>query len=312
MEHTGDSISTMTSGGPSSGASSADLPAGAVVVAFDGSEPARDAANWAAHEVAGTGRPLRLVHALRWPPPGLADLGLPPAALDMGAARQTALAGIELAVTRCRQQAPDLDIEGSVLAGDAVESLTRAAAEADLLVLGASGQTGDPKVLLGSSAGELLRTVTRPVVVVRDRPPRGRGPVVIGVDGSPSSDRAVRFGFELAARRGHDVVAVHAWSDIPLAALTGRVDLDRQELAERAAALLSTRIAEAERRYREVRVHAVTSTDHPAQALLDRAEGAALLVVGRHGRARSRAPLGNVSHAIAHYAPCPVAVIGAD
>jgi len=106
------------------------------------------------------------------------------------------------------------------------------------------------------------------------------------------------------------VAAVHTWSDIPLAALSGSVDLDRDELAERAAAFLAARIEEAERRHRSVRVHVVTAADHPARALLGQASSAALMVVGRHGRAHSGAPLGSVCHAVAHYARCPVAVVG--
>ncbi|SFE85791.1 universal stress protein [Blastococcus tunisiensis] len=286
------------------------IPPGSVVVAFDGSVPARDAAHWAAHEVAGSGRPLRLLHVLHWPRRELAGLGLPPAALDVDRARRAATAAVALTVDRCRQEAPGADIDGSVVVGDALALLRGTAADADLLVLGASGQTDTPQVLLGSSADELLRTVTIPVVVVRDRPTRGPAPVVIGVDGSPGAEEAVRVGFELAARRGHDVVAVHTWSDIPLAALAGGVDLDPDELAERAAAFLAARIEEAAHRHRGVHVHAVTAADHPARLLLERARGAALLVVGRHGRARTGARLGSVSHAVAHYARCPVAVVG--
>ncbi|SOC49581.1 Nucleotide-binding universal stress protein, UspA family [Blastococcus aggregatus] len=310
MEHAGNSTSTPPSGAPSIGDSPLDLPPGAVVVAFDGSVPAREAAHWAAREVAGAERPLRLLHALHWPRHELADLDLPASALDVDRMARAATTTMALAVDRCRRETPGTDVEGEVVLGNAVEVLRKAAADAALLVLGASGQTDTPQVLLGSSADELLRTAGAPVVVVRDRPTRAPGPVVIGVDGSPASERAVAFGFELAAARGHDVVAVHTWSDIPLAALSGLVDLDRDELAERAAAFLSARIGEAERRHRDVRVHTATAADHPARALLDHAAGAALLVVGRHGRARSGAPMGSVCHAVAHYARCPVAVVG--
>lgn len=288
------------------------VPPGAVVVAFDGSAAAREAVHWAAAEAVGRGRPLRLVHALSWPGPELAGLELPPAVLDPRGARQAAASTLALAVRRCREEAPGIDVAGAVLPGDVVALVTVAVAEADLLVLGACGQTDAAQVLLGSSADRLVRTVARPVVVVRDRPARDAGPVVIGVDGSPASEGAVRFGFDVAARRGHDVVAVHAWSDVPLAALTGRADLDREEFRERAAAVLATRIADEERRYRGVRVQPVPVADHPAPALLEHAPGAALLVVGRHGRAGSASgALGSVSHAVAAYARCPVAVVGA-
>ena len=310
MESTVSGTAAQTGPGPDDAAAAVAIPTGAVVVAFDGSVPARDAAHWAASEAAASGRPLRLLHALRWPCPELVDLGLPAAALDLDRSRQAASATVDLAVRRCRQEAPGADVDGLVAVGAAVDLLRAAAEDAGLLVLGASGQTDAPAVLLGSSADELLRSVRTPVVVVRDRPTRNPGPVVIGVDGSPASAEAVGFGFELAARRGHPVVAVHTWSDIPLAALSGRVDLDREDLAERAGASLAAWISDAERRHRDVRVHAVTAADRPARALLEQAAGAALLVVGRHGRAGSGAPLGSVSHAVAHYARCPVAVVG--
>jgi len=86
-------------------------------------------------------------------------------------------------------------------------AIARAAAEV-MLVMGASGQTTSPQVLLGSGAAELTRRVTVPVAVVRDIPDNGRASVIIGVDGSPASVRAVRSGFDVAARRGLGVVAV--------------------------------------------------------------------------------------------------------
>ena len=39
-------------------------------------------------------------------------------------------------------------------------------------------------------------------------------PVVVGVDGSPTSEGAVAFAFEAAALRGVPLVAVHIWFDM--------------------------------------------------------------------------------------------------
>jgi nucleotide-binding universal stress UspA family protein len=282
-----------------------------VLVAFDGSTASREAAYWAAEEAASRNRPLHLVHALRWPGPALAGLGLPESVLDEPCARAAATALMQVALQRCRQHAAGVVAEGEVVPGDAVEVLAGAAAQAELLVLGACGQSAVPSVLLGSSAGELLRTVSTPVVVVRDSPGRAAvGRVVVGVDGSPDSEEALRFAIAVAARRRWELTAVHAWSDIPLEALTGRADLDRAELQEHAATALAARLAAVRPAEGDVPIHQLATVDHPAAALLTQAVGASLLVVGRHGRARTEPPLGSVSHAVAYYAPCPVAIVG--
>ncbi len=54
-----------------------------------------------------------------------------------------------------------------------------------------------------------------------------RGPVVVGVDGSTESYRAIDRGVELAATTGRDVRLVHAWGGPGAAAL-------REELAAEA------------------------------------------------------------------------------
>jgi nucleotide-binding universal stress UspA family protein len=60
-----------------------------------------------------------------------------------------------------------------------------------------------------------------------------------------------------------------------------------------------------------VPVEDVVVVDRPAGALLSHAADAALLVVGRHGRAGMvDTPLGSVCHAVLHYAPCPVLIVG--
>jgi nucleotide-binding universal stress UspA family protein len=289
-----------------------DAPHGKpVLVAYDGSASARRATEWALTEAASSGLPLTLAHVVRWPLPEVDALHLAASVYDPDHARQVANDLVRAAVTRCRLAAPGITIRGETLTGGAIDLLAKLSADASLLVLGTSGQTDSPRVLLGSSASELTRRVTVPVAVIRDGDASPAKAVVIGVDGSTAGASAVRAGFDIAARRHRRVIAVHAWSDLPLEALGVRADDDSAPGPEDGAALLADQLAEARRQYPQVQVDEVVVLDRPTRALLDLAARAALLVVGRHGRARTAdTPLGSVCHAVLHYAPCPVLLTG--
>jgi nucleotide-binding universal stress UspA family protein len=297
-----------------------DQPTHPVLVGYDGSASARLAAHWAAREAVSAGRPLRLAYTFRWPLPELTPLDLPGGAVDAGQVRMAAAELVNLEVDRLREMLPNLDVRAEILTGGTVELLAQLATQAALLVLGSAGQSGVSRVLLGSSAAELARQVTAPVIVVRDTPsppaPEAEPAehVVVGVDGSAPSARAIEFGFDYAARHHHRLVAVHAWSDLPLDALeTWSLQvIDPHQAQQRAEARLTRQLAAALVRHPQVPVRHVVCLDRPAQALLDQAAGSALVVVGRHGRAhRPESPLGSVSHAVLHYAKSAVAVVGA-
>lgn len=279
-----------------------------IIVGYDGSPSSWAAASWAIAEATSTGRPVRLAHVMRWPLPELDGLRLPVPARDIRCARQAATDLVATGVLRCRQLQPDVDVRGDTITGGTIELLAKWAEDAHLLVLGACGQTATPQVLLGSSAAELARRLTTPIMIVRNAPAQtAGGRVVIGVDGSPAGAAAIRSGFDIAARRGQEVLAVHAWSDLPLGALGQAGEIDHDAAWRDATALLRQCLAEERRHHPTVGVREMVALDRPVRALLEQAAGAALLVVGRHGRARGTdVPLGSVSHAALHYAPCPV------
>jgi nucleotide-binding universal stress UspA family protein len=122
----------------------------------------------------------------------------------------------------------------------------------------------------------------------------------------------VDFAYDYATRHNAELVAVHAWSDLPLDAL-GAVrewDVNWDEITEQAKVVLSEALAGHSARYPDVRVRHVVTMSKPAEALLEQAQNADLVVVGSHGRgAVRRMLLGSVSQAVLHYAKCPVAVV---
>lgn len=293
-----------------------------VVAGFDGSDHARSAVWWAAGEAASRGWDLTVVEVVDWPVTGT----LPPTARAMPPGgslieertlrdhAERRLAEVEQEV---RQARPEVRVGTRVEFGRAAEALAGVAGAGDLVVIGSSGRSALPRMLLGSTAAALVHTCDRPIVVVRDakdQPARG-GRVVVGVDGSPTSGRAIGFAFDFAARHGCELVGVHAWTDLPMDALepVRLWDEDTSEVRRDAERLLAGSLAECQERYPQVPVRRVVSFDRPAHAVMEQAEGAALLVVGSHGRGTVRGILlGSVSHAVIYHAPCPVAVLRGD
>jgi nucleotide-binding universal stress UspA family protein len=147
----------------------------------------------------------------------------------------------------------------------------------------------------------------------------GEPRVVIGIDGSPGARDALVQAFLVAARRraALDVVASYK---LDLYWLAGRpVDVPdmgtvRDDTESRARALVEEVqeevAASAFPHVGDLAVELLVSAGPAAQALIDRADGADLLVVGSRGRGAVRsALLGSVAlHCVAH-APCPVLVV---
>jgi nucleotide-binding universal stress UspA family protein len=277
-----------------------------VVVGFDGSALARQAVLWGAEEASRSGASLQVVQAVRapLPEPVFTPMTTPvPEFVTEETMRRSAEDHLAEIAEEVRRGWPDLRMSTRVGLGRPVDVL--AMEEGDLLVLGSSGRTGIAEMFLGSTAAELVSIGGRPVVVTRSGPLDGR--VVVGVDGSDTSTDAIDFAFAFASRHGRELLAIHAWNDVGWAELP---EQDWDHVRVDLAKLLEDQLADHRARHPEVHVAQEVAFDAPARALLQAADGAALVVVGSHGRgAVKRAILGSVSHAVLHHAPCPVAVV---
>ncbi len=189
-----------------------------------------------------------------------------------------------------------------------VRALLEAGDAADLLVLGARGKGGFEGLLLGSVSERVAQLATRPVAVVRQEAPVRGGRVVVGVDGSARSVHALRWAAAEARARSAEVDVVHAWR-LPVAttAMMGFA-VGINEMEEAGRSVLDSALADPS--LAGVKAHAHLTHDSPARALIERAEGAGLLVAGTRGHGRvSGALMGSVSRQLLHHAPVPVVVV---
>jgi nucleotide-binding universal stress UspA family protein len=285
-------------------------PGRAVVVGYDGSDPAEHALRWGARRAARHRAALELVHALDVWPYDARVLRPTDSQTRTSEAHRAAEQLVEGAAERVRQQHPSLEVTTHVTAAAPAALLLERAATAESVAVGSRGHGGFPGLHLGSISSHLTAHAHCPVVVVRDRPGTG---VVVGVDGSPNSDRAVAFAFEEASARGEPLTAVHAW--LPFYAGLGDMPFydEVEPVDDELPALLSERLAGWSEQHPEVEVRRVVRSLHPVAALLEASEGAAVLVVGSHGRGGFRGMLlGSVSRSLLHHVSGTIAVVRGD
>jgi nucleotide-binding universal stress UspA family protein len=253
-----------------------------VIVAMDGSKGSLTALRWAAKEALSRKTPLRLFHACQFGDGG-EDFEL---LLEHVYRWNRHAAGL------ARMIAPGVAVDVKIRLGPAVDLLRAESSEASMLVLA------------GPAAATVAAEASCPVVVVRG-PPRTRGPIVVGVDGSEPAEQALRFALDAASARGVPLDVVHAWHDAGFL----RVGVEFLTRVARERHVLEDRIAGWVRKYPELEITADTVQDRrPSNALLRAVPAAQLIVVG--GRAAGQGgSLGPIGDELLAHALCPVAVV---
>lgn len=282
-----------------------------VVVGADGSPASNAAVCWAARDAAMRNVPLTIVHVVNtdvatWPPMPYPETW---AVWQEDEGRRVVAAAIKIA----EESVPagrKLTINSEIVFSTPVSTMVELSTEAELMVVGGSGRGAVARVLLGSVSSSLVRHARCPVAVVRDEDPlmphAQRAPVLLGVDASPASELATAVAFDEASRRGVELIALHAWSDVDVVELPG---LDWSMVKAEADRNLAERLAGWQERYPDVTVCRVVVCDRPARQLAERSEAAQLVVVGTHGRgALTGMVLGSVSNAVVHSVRMPVIV----
>jgi nucleotide-binding universal stress UspA family protein len=291
----------------------ADGGSGRIVVGVDGTLESRHAVAWAMDEAACRKVALGLVHAYEYPPPLLPFYD---SATELGEdhLREVAREAMAREVADTAAGDPGVHVSGEVREGAPIEVLLDDAREARMLVVATRGTGALGELVVGSTGTALAGQAACPVVVVPSPKENAsaHGPVVVGVDGSPHGEAALRLAMEEASLHGRTVVAVHAWHAVPggLSATTAAQQRRFQADEVSHELLVSEALAGEGQRFPEVAVKTHVVQDHPVRALLDAARNASLIVVGARGTGGySGLALGSVALGVLHHATCPVCVV---
>jgi nucleotide-binding universal stress UspA family protein len=136
--------------------------------------------------------------------------------------------------------------------------------------------------------------------------------IVVGVDGSPGSRKALTWAAAEAADHGADLIVVNVWEHTLLPP-AGSVSVSEHYVpdpSQRTAEDLVGVIKEELGDDPPVRVQPQVKQGRPAKVLIDESTNADLLVVGNRGHGGfAGLVIGSVSQHVAAYAKCPVTVV---
>jgi nucleotide-binding universal stress UspA family protein len=211
-----------------------------------------------------------------------------------------------------------VQVTTTVRMANASVAILEAAADAGAVVVGSRGHRPLRGALLGSTALQVATHAPCPTIVVRDRGTRTASSspcrIVVGTDGSDTSQNALTYAFAQADLRGCELVIVHAWwLDLSGGRLIEVAATTAEKLDEGQRALLEQQVAGLASRHPDVVTRQVVVRDDAAELLTRLSADAELVVVGSRGRGGFRSLLlGSVSQRVLHMAQCPVAVVRPD
>lgn len=282
---------------------SAPISYSGILVGVDGSPASKYAVDWAARDAVMRNIPLSIVHAIK--PIGMTLAQVPIPTGFAAWQQEQAQKFIDDAIEIARRSTPDggpTQVESEVLLSPVVPTLVDLSKEAQMVVVGSRGRGPLARTFLGSVSSALIRHAHCPVAVIHDEDPLmphpAQAPVLVGIDGSRTSELATAIAFDEASRRGVELIALHAWSDVEVSDFPA---IDWPAMRPAAERILAERLAGWQERYPDVKVRRVVESDHPTYHLIRQAESAQLVVVGSHGRGGFAGMLvGSVSAAVAH------------
>ncbi|MEU7752438.1 universal stress protein [Micromonospora sp. NPDC049101] len=262
-------------------------PADAAVLVGLGSILDLPVVEQAAQEAAGHGRPLHLLHMFDWQAAFAAD--------SVAAPRDRAEELLTRAAQLAHQVEPELTVGSEIIESGMLATLIRRSETAFLLAVGDSGMAGSGQCVPAETpAVQLAARAGCPLLVVRHEPPP-QGPVLVGVDGSPSSHLALRWAVECAARRDARLLALRV--------------VEQDEDADAVTEQLVEAVAQHTGRNGSVPTECRVVRGDPGQVLIDTSRTSQVALVAARGDEPGRAMLGAVAQSLLYHSPAPVVVV---
>lgn len=280
-----------------------------IVVGVTGPGRERAALRFAADRARRDGGEVVLTHVVSYAVTGTRSSILLPLAFEkLAAAATTMLAQVRAEFAELT--GGEVPCRTELREGSPPREIVALSQAAQLVVTQRQSEAVLGRVFIGSTANRVAAHADCPLVMVpadwdAERP---GGDIVVGVHGDGKAEPPLEWAFREAAASGVPLRVLHAWR---LAAaydgLLSPDDIDRwrEGVADRLRTLVSDH-----RPGEEVEARVEVHHQEPADALLDAAETAALVIVGRH-RHHAWLPdqLGSVARIVMREAAAPVMVV---
>jgi nucleotide-binding universal stress UspA family protein len=282
-----------------------------VIVGVDGSESAQSAARWAGAIAERFDAPLRVVHGVPRLGPNLTEAAAAFKAAMLTYQAENAETFLKEAADAVRCERPGLTVTTAATSDPIDDVLIDASARARFVVVGGVEISPAAAVLLGSTTLTLATHASCPIVAWRgSNTSPTSGPVVVGVDDTPAGRAAGTAAFDVAARLGVAVHAVHAWS---ISSSSGEMTIpfliDWDDVEAQQFAALTDLVDEFRRDHEGVEVQCFLEKGASGRALLEHLDDAQLVVVGNRGRpALTAVAMGSTSLNMLHHSNVPVMV----
>ena len=277
-----------------------------IVVGVDGEPGSIGAMRYGAAEARRTGTRVVLVHVVPGHLPISTTLPLRPAEL-----REIGAGVLDDSAAAARDLAPDVEIETSLRQGSRTLELTRAAADAALLVVGRTDRPLLDRLVTGATAVSVASRSAVPTVSVpgtwQEHEVRT---VLVGIRSHHHAETLLGEAFDLALAHGAQVRVLHAWRlsseyDDVIASRTRAEEWSARSREEMERLLRPWREV-----YPQVAVDVSVVHGHAVHALAAASRDADLLVIVRRPRdIPALRHLGGTGRAILQAAECPVHVV---